>query len=436
MRRKRLLLWLGVTLGPLMLVFGGLQLRARYQLSVIEAMEAELRAAGEPVSQADLYVVDLVPADGANDLLEAHAELRRLAPESMGWHDEFVGPWNADCVDPYWETATEEELNKTRRFLDGLGPVWAAVERAAGREFCTVGGTRGTDGQPDYRQYRTWTPVRDAFETHARLGVSAERVLDTIATGLRLSQSMQRGSRGWVGGIHASTTGFTMSSILRDRVDDGTVDAAIALSHLDRLLDADFADLFHDAVRDNRASSLDLATGRASPGPVRVYLFRKPTPLESLQDSLTRVLTPRGTSLAALRASVEFENEVLARGTPRSGPELDDLIRRHASLAESLGEDPSSSARMAGILLRADTAMRITRVGLAVRRHREEAGSWPSGLADPGLGLDAERRRDLLGGGELLYERTATGVRIASSRYDHDEDKFAEKGLAWELSDR
>lgn len=88
--------------------------------------------------------------------------------------------------------------------------------------------------------------------------------------------------------------------------------------------------------------------------------------------------------------------------------------------------------------VRTDARSAVTRTGLAAAEFRESSGRWPGSFDDLRSFFADGLPRDPFTGGDLLLERTADGVRVASRgaiprRPAPPPEELRESLLVWEL---
>jgi hypothetical protein len=388
----------------------------------IRAFADELRARGVPTTLDELNGPPPPAAENAAAELTAaldalHAEFGREGDRTSRWPN--VGSWG-DSVTPIRDE-TPERVAELRAHLRLLRPFRARVAAALDR--------------PRLR----FAPQADSVVPQT-VGTttlrSLQRILSTIAVGsdepadrlsaieiqLRLAARDEPVTSAQPL-VDLALAGGAIQAI-RDGLEHGELDAAVARPRLDPLL----APYWPDACV--RFARLQLA------GALRISAW--------LADGGDIGDLPEGVRLDDDRAKLEPERlRVLADLTSIPTAPFTALLRAVQERGESPDGELHGSAYSVFLAARTagqrEAASRLARIALAAVAYRNEHGDFPASLDDLRPAFADGVPLDPFTDASFLYARTDTGVRLASrgtladATEPPDEDTLRERCLLWNL---
>ena len=403
-----------------------------------EAVIAELRAQGEPVTVADLAGEPPPEDDNGAPLLR---DAWKWADANLPSPDEW--PPGDAVVDDEWGNPVPARPDEVRAFAATLGPFLARVDAALARPRLWL----PPPAEPRADTLADDEEVIRRFQHTTRAGLAA---LAAAATPTERVDGEHRllalASR-----TEGVTTVRTMVAVavaiahgalidLRRGLARGELDPAEARERLDGLLATPWLPRIRDVVRSERVSFI--WTHRALLGEIEVppgydaelddlrFATSPPVARRHLYGSATRGCRGmQGLLDLPLESHLQHRRD-FDRVTARWGGE------RLAEIT-TLVVFPEVHGR----LTRADAASRLARLTLALAEHRRLHGEWPASLEALAPLFPAGIPADPFSDAPFRYERTDGGVRVSSAGPGadpiwgeaDDEGARRERGLVWEL---
>ena len=375
----------------------------------------ERRAAGRPTTIRELLGPD--PPDAENAAVELNAALGAVTAE-FGAEDTWpkIGPWGDELI----AEQTSEQLDALRAFVERFRPFCDRVASGLDRPRCRLPVPEAMDEVWD-RAVRPLQQASRILTAIARGDVDVERRLDALSTLLRLGRRNEP-TAATASMVNAALAKGAVVTI-RDGVERNELDARVVRSRLDTLLTTDWVAtgpaFFELQFVGNLANSSAWIDGelKIPTGMEKFVTLRAPSPEElvATMDALERASRLAASPFRDYLAGVEAIDE---RARTTNLPTVGALFVR------KLGE--------------VEAACRLARVALAAAEHRATHGDFPASLDDlkpmfaDGVPLDPFTDTP------FVYEKTVTGVRIASlgrlaNEDAIDEETLREKCLVWEL---
>ena len=391
-----------------------------------EAAGTRLEAEGFVTTAAEWNRSPKDPAEnGAHEIHEADAMLIAACGPMSTW--TAAGPWRNDLEWPWWEHASEEDLQALDRMLEAAHPALdrcaAAVERPYLR-WAISADFLASSGEVPHLQH-----LLQVLEAQAVRGPSPADRLQAVRTrllaarraeGTTLITSMvlMAGAAGAVQDVrYLVVTGALSGAEVRERLDGDLVfDASGRLPELVR------AEIVAMSELQRRLYSGRMKDERGQP--------------------MVPILTnsPKSRLLAWVFGGPGDGLEALARAAEVNESSFADRMRAYRRIDDSSGKFPRMFVcvwpQMATKCARLDAALRLARIALAVKAQRETAGAGPASIdaivdAFPdGVPLDP------FTDAPFEYDVRAGDVRIASAgRLPTDAPvspgELDEQGLAW-----
>ena len=442
---RRRALWLvaaAVLVGVIAFVFWPWSERAFYDY--IE----ERKAAGLPTTRDEVRgPAPSAEENGAEDLRAAWAALEKDQGPTSSWKgsgfDESI-----DLGDRTWpdglSTEQRTDLAKTaERLRPGIDQLVRALDRPRLVFPVTFGANGWRDVEP---QMMLVSDATRALQIQAAGNADPARRLAACRASLLLADRAEPSSwLEWVLAQWARTSGV---SSLRDGVETGRLDARDARAACDGLLATSVLARYRAASRAEAVELLEnyraLVEGRAVPSTAKLTPWKR---IEHRVDMARRRFA--GT---ACPLDMDFEpgiaHVIVALCRSR------DAIGGVADLRTLATEDGLAAIDGTGLLresgpkngtvkltqtaLRNEAAVRLARVALAAAGFRATHGDFPVSIDDLRPMFPDGVPLDPFAEAPFVYERTATGVRIASTGRLADADpvdqqRLRDQGLAWEL---
>ena len=409
---------------------------------------AERRAAGLPTTRDEVRGPQPLEAEnGAEDLRAAWAALvAELGPESS---------WKGSAFDTTlklgefgWPEGLSPEqraeLAKTaERLQTGIEPLVRALEKP--RLVFPVRFNRDGWHEGD-QDFELFSSADRALQIQAAGDADPGRRLAACRAVLRLAERVECGtSFDWVVAQSFRAGGI---ATLRHEVETGGIDAVAARAACDASLGTSVFTRFRAAERAESVELLEnylaLVEGRA------VTQTAKLTPWKRIEHRLEMARRRAAGTAGPLDVDFEAGNADLVVAVCRFRDAVAGVSDLRTLTTEDgvASVDPSGLIRAAGsksmigsfarTAVRTEAALRLARVALAVAEHRARSGNFPASLDElkpmfaDGVPLDP------FTDSPFIYERTATGVRIASQgrladETPLDEEALREKCLVWEF---
>jgi hypothetical protein len=386
-----------------------------------EDFVAKLRAAGEPTTPRELYGPE--PPDDANSAPAIDAALKSL-DETVGRDTTWIvtGPWDSRYSGDaglWYEKAPPEQIRDLAEFLVRTRPFFGRIASAAEKPRCrfpfTVDGHGmiTSDGTSSLQRLSRVLFARAAVDPDPAARVEACRTLCVLARRYEPVESIGHMVR-----IAMASMALTA---LRRGVEAGAIDAASARTRLDSLLAPTWLDVharyFTCELVQQISEFAAILDGRNPPpsgneiAPSASETFAKWGMI--VHDAATWSTQPYAGYVRRARA---------ATATAQTKHEMTLVVL--PSVVDGTG--------------RTESRCRLARVALAVAGHRAKHGAFPASLDalksmfPDGVPLDPYTDAP------FVYEKTATGVRIASlGRLGEDKPlddaTLRERCLVWEL---
>ena len=376
------------------------------------------RAAGKPTTLRELLGPD--PPDAENAAVEIKAALEALIAE-LGEQDTWpkAGPWGDVPI----EEQTTEQMEELREFVKRFGPFLDRVAAALDRSRCRLPLLDAPLGSgPGVKLMRHTAGVLSAVAT---ADADAGRRIDAMRTLLRLGRKDEP-----VAALHTMVdiaTAMGAVTALRAAFERNEVDAARTRAALDDLLSRTWVP---NGTRFAEMSVIETASmlqrwidGDLGADPPKWIGNTPPPPADELVAGLELLedgaRVPTSSFVDYRRATTDvWQRAKAAGGTSKN------LCVMLDKLADTLG--------------RCDAMSRLGRIALAAAEYRATHGDFPASLDElkpmfaDGVPLDP------FTDAPFVYERTATGVRIASrgriaDEPPPDDELLRERRLVWEL---
>jgi len=396
-------------------------------------MVARMRAAGEAVDYDDLRGKDVPPEEnGAADLLAACAWLDGNMPPEKEW--TAPGPWNVNSTPDWRDHATPEQIEDVAKLADRLAPFLELAEKAASKPHIQF-----ADRPRDVFGFADEGHISKLQRIHRVLCASMEGARDpsrridaivcvaTLARHIDAASSMDR----MVALAYAASAVFQA----RTGVENGSLDPAAVRSRLGPLLRDEWLALTPRIVRAERV--LFIQTYRAMiegkvPRPSHPWLERLLFRMSGREShELDIGMAREVVSICEhLRAA-----ESLPVGRYTNYAKAMSQLTRHDEMSEGSVIVLPVALQHFG---RFDAEQRIARVALAVAEHRATHGNFPASLDELKWAFPDGVPFDPFTDAPFVYEKTPTGVRIASAGRvadgpPIDEATRRERCLVWEL---
>ncbi len=378
----------------------------------------ELRAAGRPTSLRQLAGEG--PRDAENAAPELQAVLDAIN-ERFGTESTWprIGPWGTSDV--RLEDETPERIAELRTFLAPFGQYFARVASALDRPRCRFP-IRGPDGFEDAKGTATVRHLARLLGAQSVVAAEPAERIESARTLLRLAEKNEPVLViDWMVGPAAAVQAIKG---IGSGVETGALDATTTRAAVDGVLRDDWT---------SRGPKWLIANVTQTVSMVRAALDGDvPADVERIIEMSTfRATAPLVEGLRVVDAA--------ARVQPASRAEY---LRSALAFQEQLAAAKDTHAFVVGkgvqLLVRADAASRLARVALAVADRRARTGQFPASLNELATDFSGDVPTDPFTGAPFVYERTDSGVRIASlgrlpEEIPHEEDERTERGLVWEL---
>jgi hypothetical protein len=369
-----------------------------------------LRAAGEATTLRELHGPDPAPEDNAATIVdEVFAEIHESLDHDRAWRgiplDDERAPASLAALPP-------ERREELRAWAAQLGPWVDRVDGALDRPRFRTPLILDVDGSPTLASRR---PVAK-FALWLTLATSREeesaRFVDCARTLLRYGRRHEALDLGdWIGPSAASGV---VASQLRTRLADAAFDAIAARSRLDPWLVESWAPSMKRAFRAEAVRGISMQNAMFASAPLDV---RNHYAVESIDYCET------ARAIGAAKPSLPECRRIAAAAAART-KDSDDPVRIFVQAVDAA--------------LHYETATRLARVALALAALRQTSADFPASLDElkplfpDGVPLDP------FTDAPFVYEKTATGVRIASvGRLPEDKPlddaTLRDRCLVWEL---
>jgi hypothetical protein len=408
------------------------------------AYVAELRAAGEPLDY-DGLVGPPVPAehDGGADL-DAASQWLKANVDGERW-ESVVGPWNTQCDATWPETSTPDQLAELAKFLVEIEPCRDALRRAAAKPRITV----RADARDDFG-FPTPGVIRRVQEASRVLCAGAVGLPDELArvesTATLLAISSRAECASLIDLMVMAASASSAGMEVRRAAERGLADPVAARARLDPLLREDWLSRLPAALRGDRVWTIRMyqfvLDGGELPHSVPTFFEKVMSYAKTGKAPPSRLFGIESDPPGARDVVAHCEMLTAALRVPvGSYPEFAPSIR--AAVSPYVAVVGGAYAEMIGkrspeMFCRTDAAARLARIALAAAEHRATHGDFPGSLDElkpmfaDGVPLDPYTDAP------FVYERTETGVRIASAgrlaeEEPLDEETLRERCLVWEL---
>jgi len=429
---------IGLVVGLAVLVLVTFLLESPYSRKPVDDYIARVEASGRPTRVREVVGADPPPeTNGAADIDAASKWLAAKKGDLPGW--PVVGPWRSVESGTWDDGVTDDERRALDAYFADAAPFFERL--AAGltkpRLRTPFGEGAAGDELPDVNVRWRIFQVLGALascSTKEEVRLDATELLAKLAGRIENNTYLDE---------YVSSIGidYAASAVRRGLARDGA-DAASWRARLDPPLSTTWLSRFPGAVRRERAFQLDYLrtadlsklsgdTSRSMSAPrtfkqlvKRVHaLFSSSGEVES-----PPVITPRDL-VRGLEATERFET-VSADSYPRLAAEIDAVVKA-APAGTSKAGTQSWIATAAANLAAADAKSRLARIALAAAEHRAKRGDFPASLDELKWAFPDGVPLDPLVDASFVYEKTATGVRIASSAPPADVDR--PELFVWEL---
>jgi hypothetical protein len=400
---------------------------------------AAVKAAGKPVTVEEVIGPPPPPeTNGIVDFDAAYKWLDEHAGPTEKW--TYAGPWSANWTATWYDDEPPERLAALDRYLESLQPFFDGLAAAVAKPRFVVPASRTAQGfvvEPGAQR------LLDAIRVVQARAFGASRAqdrLDSVALLLMLSSRIDGPSS--MDHIVANAASHWAVLALRRDLERGAVDAAPARAKLDALLVGPWPPRVSEMVTYQRVLMLDFA----------MHADFDARPGGGMFSSLALDVGKR--IERALRGQPEPPAPAF-RGTPK------EFVAAHAAFAplESLPTDSyprimnevrafwdatkdapfvhgwmPASPGVVESFARTAAGARLARVALAVAAHRD----FPPSLDELRPMFPDGVPLDPFTDAPFIYEKTATGARVASlGRLSEDEPladpTLRERCLVWEL---
>jgi hypothetical protein len=385
------------------------------------------RAAGEPTTFAELNPPE--PPDADNAAVEIDAALsavyEQFGPEKS-WPD--VGPW-AKTASESFEDESPEHVAAQRAFGKQFGPFCDRVAAALDRPRLRFRLVLVPEGVPDGRATRTLQAVARIVASEAMVADDPLRRVEAARSLLRMARRNEPFST--MDSIVGAVMAERAATAIRIGLERSEVDPAAARTGLDRFLQGDWTAAGARVFQAEIVAVISLyetaLAGRVDEKKWDRSVGERWRPADAamvidgckmLKQASRLPIAP----FAAYRRSLKtLVDRAKADGNPIA---LEGLAIDGWVVVERLG--------------RLEAQTRLARIALAAAEYRAKHGDFPASLDELAPMFADGVPLDPYTDAPFVYERTATGVRIASAGRVADEpavdvETLREKCLVWEL---
>ncbi len=432
----------GLVVGLAALVGVATLLAMPYSRKPVDDYIAATKAAGKPVTVREVLGPDPTPeTNGAADIASAGKWMDEHKGDPDTW--KVVGPWTDRTSGRWYDDLTDEQRGDldaffvdAKPFFDGVG---AGLAKPRLRTPTAEGGRDAPDIMPRVRVVhllaaRALSATKpddrlDAAELLAKLAARAEcRIaIDELVSAMAMNDA---------------ATAVRLSLARCD------VDAAAWRARLDGLFVEPWLPRFRDGVRRERARLLDFLRTADFGNPMVVSSPAQEKPWTSI---VWDRIVARVNAFRAGETTPEYSPEDLVRAVVSTErfetASTDSYSRLAAEIDAVVAAAPKGSAaasvgswlpRFAATLAKTDAACRLARIALAASVFHTKHGDFPALLDELRPTFPDGVPLDPFTDAPFVYEKTATGVRIASAgRLSSDEPlddaALRERCLVWEL---
>jgi hypothetical protein len=408
----------GLVIGLAVLIGVAWLLGQPYSRKPVDDYIAQQKAAGKPVTIREVIGPDPAPAtNGAADLETAGKWIDEHKGDSDTW--KVVGPWTDRKSGRWYDDLTDDQRRDLDAFFADAKPFFDGVAAGLAKPRIRVPTPVGENDSVDVM------PRVRVIHVLAARAVSATRAQDRLDAAELLAKLAVRAESCTVIDDYVSAVAMDDATLaVRLSLARGDVDAAAWRARLDGLLSEPWLPRLRDGVRRQRAHLLEL---------LRTADFSKPMIVSSpaMPEKPWRTIVDRIVArVDAIRAgetipenSPEDFVRLLASTERFETASTDSYPRLAGEIAEVVAAAPKGSAaksvaswlpRFAATLAKTDAACRLARIALAASEHRAKHGDFPASLDELKDAFPDGVPTDPFTDAPFVYEKTATGVRIAS----------------------
>jgi len=409
----------GLVIGLAALIGVAWLLGRPYSRKPIDDYIAGVKAAGKPVTLREVFGPDPSPeTNGAADLETAGKWVDEHKGDSDTW--KVVGPWTDRKSGRWYDDLTDDERRELDAFCADVKPVFDGVAAGVAKPRLRVPTPADPQTFPDVMPR---VRVIHLLEARALAATKPDDRLD--AAELLAKLAVHAECRGVIDEYVSSMAMNDAATAIRLSLARGDVDPAAWRARLDGLLREAWLPRLRDGVRLQRAYLLDR---------LRTADFSKPMVVSSSSmdaqpwKSVVRRIVDRidairkgetvpensPADLVRLLASTERFETASTDSYPRLAAEIDAVVAA-APKGSAVASIASWLPTCAATLAKTDAACRLARIALAASEHRVKHGDFPASLDGLNPTFPDGVPLDPFTDAPFAYEKTATGVRIASA---------------------
>jgi hypothetical protein len=411
----------GLVLALAVLVGAAVLLAMPYSRKPVDDYVARAEAAGKPVTVRAVIGPDPTPeTNGGVDVESAGKWLDEHKGDPDSW--TVVGPWNTGDAGRWYDDLTDEQRRDFDAFLADAKPFFDGLAAGLAKPRLRAPAPEGA-GRRDFPDV---VPRLRVINVLAARSVAATSPDDRLAAAQLLAKlAVHAEPRTLIEVYVASKAMGDATTAVRAALARGDVDAAEWRARLDELLATPWLPRFREAIRLVRVWMLESLRAADFGGPFVASPHDAPTKswknlIERVADRIEAFSAGRTTpddSPAALVRALE-SSERLESAATDSYPKLAAEIEEVAAAGETASANRMVHgyvAQTAAALARTDAACRLARIALAAAVHRAKHGEFPASPDDLNDAFPDGVPLDPFTDAAFEFERTASGVRIASS---------------------
>lgn len=396
-------------------------------LAATERATERLRARGFATTVAE-WNAPPVPAEenGAPEIDAADDWLVATHGGRDAW--KCAGPWRNDLPEPWWEHASARDMVALDHFLAALEPYFARLEAAVARPRLHW----PADAQFALPEIARLQRINALLHASARRDAATADRLRAVAIPLRIARKVDRPVL--ITGMVVGAMSGSAVKDLRALVTSGAVPAADARRALDEDLRMDLSSRIPGMVRGEIVWALEVHRAAYSgrddgAGGEASFVPRLDAPAARVVAMFLG--GPAEMFDACEQAAAVSETSVAAR--VRHFRALEAGASKYARVGLVMW--PAMPIRLA----RADAALRLARVALAVKERHESSGRWPASLDELRDTFPDGPPLDPFTDASFVYDVRDGAVRIASTGRIAGDEPVSEAdlqshGLVWEFT--